>query len=139
MGVGRDGCAGLPMGPGTARNTRSTPGVRPCSSVAHLRMAALIPVSAMPSVMSRTKKVTIGSGSVSKSTPSVVEEERDVAVRVQARRRDDVQLGLLGHPLHPREVAPEPDHRGVDDRLDPRPCSSFSFWTPSAMRSSTSQ
>ena len=53
--------------------------------------------------------------------PSVVEEERDVAVRVQARRRDDVQLGLLGHPLHPREVAPEPDHRGVDDRLDPPP------------------
>ncbi len=46
----------------TARSTRSTPGVRPGWSVAHLRIEARTPVPAMPSVMSRTNMSTIGSG-----------------------------------------------------------------------------
>ena len=44
-----------------ARSTRSTPGVTPGRSVAHLIAAALIPVPAMPSVMSLTNRSTIGS------------------------------------------------------------------------------
>ena len=44
-----------------ARSTRSTPGVMPGRSVAHLMTAALMPVPAMPSVMSRTNRSTIGS------------------------------------------------------------------------------
>ena len=47
--------------PATARSTRSTPGVRPCSSIAHLRNAAFTPVPAMPSVMSATNMAVIGS------------------------------------------------------------------------------
>ena len=46
----------------TARITRSTPGVMPSSSMAHLSMPALTPVPAMPSVMSPTNISTIGSG-----------------------------------------------------------------------------
>ncbi len=45
----------------TARITRSTPGVRPSSSIAHLRNAARTPVRAMPSVMSATNRSVIGS------------------------------------------------------------------------------
>ena len=46
----------------TARSTRSTPGVTPGSSVAHLRIAALMPVSAMPFSMSRTNMSVMISG-----------------------------------------------------------------------------
>ncbi len=45
-----------------ARAMRSTPGDGSGVSRANLRKAALTPVSAMPSVMSRLKSVTIGSG-----------------------------------------------------------------------------
>ena len=45
----------------TARITRSTPGVRPSSSMQHLRNAALTPVPAMPSVMSAANRSVIGS------------------------------------------------------------------------------
>ncbi len=45
----------------TARITRSTPGVSPGSSMAHLRKAALTEEPAIPSVMSRTKRSTMGS------------------------------------------------------------------------------
>ena len=47
----------------TARITRSTPGVGPGSSMAHLSIPAFTPVPAIPSVMSRENRVTIGSGS----------------------------------------------------------------------------
>ena len=46
----------------TARITRSTPGVMPCWSMAHLSMPARTPVPVIPSVMSRTNMSTIGSG-----------------------------------------------------------------------------
>ncbi len=46
----------------TARSTRSTPGVMPGSSVAHLRIPALTPVSAMPCSMSRTNMSVMISG-----------------------------------------------------------------------------
>ena len=46
----------------TARSTRSTPGVTPGSSVAHLRIAALTPVPAMPCSMSRTNSSVMVSG-----------------------------------------------------------------------------
>ena len=45
-----------------ARAIRSMPGLGSGVSRANLRKAALTPVSAMPSVMSREKSVTIGSG-----------------------------------------------------------------------------
>ena len=46
----------------TARSTRSTPGVMPGRSDAHLRIPARTPVSPIPSVISRTNRSTIGSG-----------------------------------------------------------------------------
>ena len=53
-----------------ARVIRSTPGVGSAVSMQHLRKAALTPVPAMPSVMSREKSVTIGSGmSISRPGP----------------------------------------------------------------------
>ncbi len=45
----------------TARSTRSTPGVIPGVSVAHLRMPARTPVSPMPSRISLTNNSIIGS------------------------------------------------------------------------------
>ena len=45
-----------------ARAMRSTPGDGSGVSRANFRKAALTPVPAMPSVMSRLKSVTIGSG-----------------------------------------------------------------------------
>ena len=56
---------GAPVSPwarATARMTRSTPGVRPWWSMAHLKNAALMSVPWMPSRMSRTNRSTIGSG-----------------------------------------------------------------------------
>jgi len=50
---------------------RSTPGVSPGASMAHLRNAALTPVPAMPSVMSRTNMWVIVSGP-SSSVPGPV-------------------------------------------------------------------
>ena len=44
-----------------ARRTRSTSGVTPGMSVAHLITPALTPVPAIPSTMSRTNMSTIGS------------------------------------------------------------------------------
>ena len=53
----------------TARITRSTPGVSPGSSMAHLSMPARTPVWAIPSVTSPTKSGTMASAS---SLPSMV-------------------------------------------------------------------
>src|ERR1700680_3094303 len=46
----------------TALSTRSTPGVMPGVSVAHLRMPARTPLSPIPSRISRTNSSVIGSG-----------------------------------------------------------------------------
>jgi hypothetical protein len=51
----------------TARMTRSTPGVMPPSSMAHLSTPAFTPVPVIPSTMSAVNMSTIGSGT---SVPS---------------------------------------------------------------------
>ncbi len=52
------------MRPGHGTHRRgATPPVRPFSSMAHLRNAALTPVPVMPSTMSSVNIVIIGSGS----------------------------------------------------------------------------
>ena len=43
---------------------------------------------------------------------------RDLVVRVEAGGHDDVDVGLLGHPLHARDVAAEPPHRRIEDGVD---------------------
>ena len=60
--VRRNRDAGRAMRLRHCRSTRSTPGVRPGSSVAHLRIASFTPVPAMPSVMSSANMSTIVSG-----------------------------------------------------------------------------
>ncbi len=103
----------------TARSTRSTPGVTPGSSVAHLRIPALTPVSAMPSSMSRTNMSDMISGPPSMAAGAlVVEPERHVVVGVQTGRDDDVQVGGRGDAGDARDVAAQPDHRQVDDGVD---------------------
>ncbi|BCI91911.1 hypothetical protein NIIDMKKI_71170 [Mycobacterium kansasii] len=44
-----------------------------------------------------------------------METERHVVVGVQAGGDDDVQLGLRGNPGNARDIAPQTDHRQVDD------------------------
>ena len=61
LGVGRDRRAGGPMRLGDRPQDPLDARVTPGRSVAHLSTAALMPVSAMPSVMSRTNMSTIGS------------------------------------------------------------------------------
>ena len=48
-----------------------------------------------------------------------MELEWDLVVRVEARRGDDLQVGAGGHLLDARDVAAEPEHGGVEDRVDP--------------------
>lgn len=50
-----------------------------------------------------------------------MELEGDLVVRVQAGRNDDVDVDLLGDALHPRQVAPQAEHRRVEDRVDAQP------------------
>ena len=100
----------------TARSTRSTPGVTPGSSVAHLRIAALMPVPAMPSLMSRDEHLGHGLRAVEqRARPAEVEVHRHVVVGVEAGGDDDVEVGGRGDPRDARDVAAEPDHRQVDD------------------------
>ncbi|WGP06741.1 hypothetical protein QFE97_02975 [Bacillus subtilis] len=44
----------------------------------------------------------------------------EVGECVEAGGCDDVELGLLGHPLDPGDVATETHDRRVEDRVDPR-------------------
>ena len=102
----------------TARSTRSTPGVTPGSSVAHLRIAALMPVPAMPSVMSRDEHVGHGLRAVEqRSRAAEVEVHRHVVVGVDAGGDDDVDVGGRGDAGDAGDVAAEPDHRQVDDAV----------------------
>src|SRR5699024_3116236 len=51
--------------------------------------------------------------------PGVVELEGDLVVRVQAGRDDDVDIHLLRDALDAGEIAPQPEDRWVEDRVDP--------------------
>src|SRR5690606_29429310 len=44
-----------------------------------------------------------------------LEEVRDLVVRVDACRNDNVEVDFAGDPRYARDVAPEPDDRDVDD------------------------
>ena len=81
----------------TARSTRSTPGVMPAWSMAHLSSPARTPVPAMPSVRSRTKKSTIGSGPAEDRAPGPRWRKKNghVVVGVDAGGDDDVEVDLL--------------------------------------------
>jgi hypothetical protein len=50
---------------------------------------------------------------------AVMEEERDVFIRVAAGGDDDVEVDLLGNPLDPRDVPAQTDDGRVDDGGDP--------------------
>jgi hypothetical protein len=50
--------------------------------------------------------------------PAVLVLVGNLVVGVEPRGHDDVDLRLLGHPLDARDVAPQPPHGGVDDRVD---------------------
>ena len=112
---GRHGCAWRSArrsggGPGaTARSTRSTPGVTPGSSVAHLRIAALMPVPAMPSVDVADEHVGHDLGAVEQRSRSAeVEVHRHVVVGVEPGGDDDVDVGGRGDAGDARDVAPRP-------------------------------
>jgi hypothetical protein len=120
----------------TARMTRSTPGVMPWWSMAHLSSPALTEVPAMPSRMSPTNMSTIGSGPRSRARRSarapVVEVERHLVVGVEAGRAHDVEVDLLGDLGDARQVTAEPTTVGSTIVRTPRAATSLSL--PTAVR-----
>ena len=103
----------------TARSTRSTPGVMPGSSVAHLRIAALI--AGVGDALLDVADEHVGHdlrAAQGAAGALVVEPERDVVVGVQTGGDHDVQVGGRGDPGDARDVAAQPDHGQVDDGVD---------------------
>ena len=43
---------------------------------------------------------------------------RKLVQGVKARRRNDIDVGLLGDPLDPRDIPTQPAYREVHDRID---------------------
>ena len=118
----------------TAARMRGTSPMIPCCSTAHLRNAALTPVSSMPSRISRTKSSAIT------SSRAVGEEARQLEERVDAGGDDDVEVDLGVDPLDARDVAAEARARsGRRSSWMPPSRSRRSFWIASATRTSSSQ
>ena len=88
----------------------------PGSSVAHLRIPALTPVSAMPSSMSLTNISVMISGPPSMPARAlVVKPERHVVIGVKPGRHNDIQAGGRRDAGNARDIAAQADHREVDD------------------------
>jgi hypothetical protein len=89
--------------------------------MAHLRKAALTPVSAMPSVEVADEQCHEWFRFVDEETrAAMLELVGEVGECVEAGSCDDVEVGLLGHSLDPGDVATETHDRRVEDRIDPR-------------------
>ena len=96
----------------TARRTFSTPGVTPFSSVATLRMAALMSVPWMPflDVVDEEVGQVVG--------VAVLEVAGDLVVGVEAGGDDDLHAGCLRDFVDEGDVAAEAHHGEVDDGRD---------------------
>ena len=97
----------------TARSTFSTPGVTPFSSVATLRIAALMSVPWMP-CLDVVDEAARPCGRASR----VREVVRHLVVRVEAGGDDDLHARLLRRFADERDVAAEAEHGEVDDGRD---------------------
>ena len=105
----------------TARSTRSTPGVMPGRSDAHLRMPARTAglADALADLADEDVDHRLGPAENGPRTLEV-EVHRDFVVGVDTGGHDDVDLRhLFGDGRHPRDVATQSDHGEVDQRVDP--------------------
>src|SRR5690348_10568465 len=102
----------------TARITRSTPRVSPGVSIAHLSSPALIPVPAIPSTMSLTKRATIGSGVAQQPWSIECEGPGHFVEGMDAGRDDDVEVRPRCNLGKVRYVATEAQYCEIDDGVD---------------------
>ncbi len=120
IGVGGDGHPGLAVSPGAGPQHALDAGRETQLVGGALDDGRLHPGAgdALGDVLDEHRHHRLGTLDQCPRSGPQPEEEREVVVGVQPRGGHDVELGLLGDALEARDVPAEPDHGGVDDRVD---------------------